>query len=84
VAAFVEEHDLEWFDPVGVNGFVTVPDGFDGGREFCRTVVEEASVVLAPGGLFGFPGYFRIGFGLPTEELTEGLERVGRVIGRHA
>ncbi|MFT4889199.1 MAG: aspartate/methionine/tyrosine aminotransferase [Halobacteriales archaeon] len=84
VGAFVDEYDLEWYDPVGVNGFVTVPDGFDGGREFCRTVVEEESVVLAPGGLFGFPGYFRIGFGLPTKELTEGLERVGRVIDRHA
>jgi aspartate/methionine/tyrosine aminotransferase len=83
VAAFLEEHDLEWYDPVGVNGFVTVPDGFDGAREFCRVVVEEESVVLAPGGVFGFPEYFRIGFGLPTEELTEGLERVGRVIDRH-
>jgi aspartate/methionine/tyrosine aminotransferase len=84
VEEFLDEHDLEWFDPVGVNGFVTVPDGFDGAREFCRVVVEEESVVLAPGGLFGFPEYFRIGFGLPTEQLTDGLERVGRVIDRHA
>ena len=80
VREFVDDHGLEWYDPVGVNGFVTVPDGFDNGTEFCRTVVEEESVVLAPGDLFGFPGYFRIGFGLPTEELEEGLERVGRVI----
>ncbi|MFP8956018.1 aminotransferase class I/II-fold pyridoxal phosphate-dependent enzyme [Natrialbaceae archaeon A-CW3] len=80
VREFVHDHGLEWYDPVGVNGFVTVPDGFDNGTEFCRTVVEEESVVLAPGDLFGFPGYFRIGFGLPTEELEEGLERVGRVI----
>ncbi|MFC4248139.1 aminotransferase class I/II-fold pyridoxal phosphate-dependent enzyme [Natribaculum luteum] len=80
VRAFLEEHDLEWYDPVGVNGFVTVPEGFENGREFCRTVVEEESVVLAPGDLFGYPGYFRIGFGLPTDELEVGLERVGRVI----
>jgi aspartate/methionine/tyrosine aminotransferase len=84
VEAFLAEHGLEWDDPVGVNGFVTVPDGFDGAREFCRVVVEKESVVLAPGGLFDFPGYFRIGFGLPTEELTEGLQRVGRVVDRHA
>jgi aspartate/methionine/tyrosine aminotransferase len=84
VEAFLEDHGLEWYDPVGVNGFVTVPDGFEDAREFCRVVVEEESVVLAPGGLFGFPGYFRIGFGLPTEELAEGLERVGRVLDRHA
>ncbi|WP_255192559.1 aminotransferase class I/II-fold pyridoxal phosphate-dependent enzyme [Natronobeatus ordinarius] len=81
VETFLEEHDLEWHDPVGVNGFVTVPEGFENGREFCRTVVEEASVVLAPGECFGHPDYFRIGFGLPTDELEEGLERVGRVLG---
>ncbi|WP_313693966.1 aminotransferase class I/II-fold pyridoxal phosphate-dependent enzyme [Halorarum halobium] len=80
VAAWLDEHGLDWHDPVGVNGFVTVPDGFDGSREFCRTVVEDASVVLAPGDVFGHDDYFRIGFGLPTDELEDGLARVGRVL----
>ncbi|QLG27844.1 aminotransferase class I/II-fold pyridoxal phosphate-dependent enzyme [Halorarum halophilum] len=80
VADWLDEHGLDWYDPVGVNGFVTVPDGYDGSREFCRTVVEEASVVLAPGDVFGHDDYFRIGFGLPTDELEDGLERVGHVI----
>ena len=80
VRAFVDEYGLDWHDPVGVNGFVTIPDGFADGTEFCRSVVEEESVVLAPGKFFGYEGYFRIGFGLPSEELEEGLERVGRVI----
>ena len=80
VRTFLDTYDLEWYDPVGVNGFVTVPEGFDTGTDFCRTVVEEGSVVLAPGDLFGHPNYFRIGFGLPTAELEEGLERVGRVL----
>ncbi|WP_050032614.1 aminotransferase class I/II-fold pyridoxal phosphate-dependent enzyme [Halorubrum halophilum] len=80
VADWLDRHGLDWYDPVGVNGFVTVPDGFDDGEAFCRAVVEAESVVLAPGGLFGFPGRFRIGFGLPTEELEEGLDRVNRVI----
>ncbi|OYR38410.1 aminotransferase [Halorubrum sp. Ib24] len=80
VAEWLDRHGLDWYDPVGVNGFVTVPDGFDDAESFCRTVVETESVVLAPGGLFGFPDRFRIGFGLPTSELEEGLERVGRVI----
>ena len=81
VADFLDDRGLEWYDPVGVNGLVTVPDGFENGKDFCRTVVEEASVVLAPGEYFGRPEYFRIGFGLPTDELEEGLARVGRVIG---
>ncbi len=82
VGDWVEEHGLEWYEPVGVNGFVTVPDGFDGSEQFCRRVVEEASVVLAPGAVFGYDDYFRIGFGLSTEELREGLDRVSRVLNR--
>ncbi|MCL7416257.1 MAG: aminotransferase class I/II-fold pyridoxal phosphate-dependent enzyme [Halalkalicoccus sp.] len=83
VAEWIDEHGLSWHDPVGVNGFVDVPDGFDDGKSFCRAVVEEESVVLAPGEFFGFEERFRIGFGLETEALTEGLDRVGRVIKGH-
>ena len=84
VGTWVDEHDLDWHDPVGVNAFVTVPEGFADAEAFCRTVVEEASIVLAPGTLFGFPNRFRIGFGLPTEELEDGLDRVSRVIEAHS
>lgn len=80
VAQFVDEYELDWFEPVGVNAFPTVPDRFSDSRAFCRTVVEEESVVLAPGDVFGFDDRFRIGFGLPTDELEEGLARVSRVI----
>ncbi|MUW15731.1 aminotransferase class I/II-fold pyridoxal phosphate-dependent enzyme [Halorubrum sp. CBA1125] len=80
VADWVDRHGLDWHDPVGVNGFMTVPDGFADAESFCRTVIETESVVLAPGGLFGFSDRFRIGFGLPTAELESGLERVDRVI----
>ncbi len=80
VQAFVDRHSLDWLDPVGVNGFPTVPAGFDDGRAFCSAVVESASVVLAPGDVFGWPDRFRIGFGLPTAELEAGLDRVDQVI----
>ncbi|MFB6069836.1 MAG: aminotransferase class I/II-fold pyridoxal phosphate-dependent enzyme [Halanaeroarchaeum sp.] len=84
VREFLAEHDLDWYDPVGVNGFVTVPTGFEGSRDFCRRFVEEESVVLAPGEVFGFDDYFRIGFGLPTAALEEGLSRLDRFLSRHA
>ncbi|ESP87408.1 aminotransferase class I/II-fold pyridoxal phosphate-dependent enzyme [Candidatus Halobonum tyrrellensis] len=80
VAEWVDSHGLDWHDPVGVNAFVTVPEGFDGSREFCRTVVEEASVVLAPGAAFGHDDYFRLGFGHETADLEEGLARVGDLL----
>ncbi len=82
--AFVERHGLSWFDPVGVNGFVTVPEGFAGGESFCRRLVEEEGVVLAPGEAFGHPDRFRIGFGLPADELEAGLARVDDFLARHA
>ena len=80
VAEFVEQYDLDWFEPTGVNAFPTVPVGFESGKEFCRTLFEAESVVLAPGEVFGYPDRFRIGFGLHTEELEAGLERIGRHI----
>ena len=80
VAAFVDRYDLDWYEPTGVNGFPTVPDCFADGEEFCRSLYEAESVVLAPGTVFGYPNRFRIGFGLPTDALEEGLERVGRHI----
>lgn len=84
VRSFIDEYGLDWYDPVGVNGFVTITDGFPDAETFCRRFVEEESVVLAPGHLFGYDQYFRIGFGLPTEELEEGLDRLGRFIDHHA
>ncbi len=83
VSEWIDRVGLDWHEPVGVNGFVTVPEGFADAEAFCRTVVEEESVVLAPGNLFGFPDRFRVGFGLPTEELNEALARVRRVIRNH-
>ncbi|MFW5946374.1 MAG: aminotransferase class I/II-fold pyridoxal phosphate-dependent enzyme [Candidatus Natronoplasma sp.] len=80
VQKFIDKHDLDWYKPVGVNGFVTIPEGFEGSVDFCRGLVEDQSVVLAPGKLFGFDGYFRIGFGLETYKLKEGLSRVDEYI----
>lgn len=80
VAAFIDRYELGWSEPVGVNAFVQVPSHFDSGRAFCRQVVDEVSVVLAPGEAFGVSGYVRLGFGLETNRLREGLNRVGQVI----
>lgn len=83
VAAFLDRHGLEWYEPTGVNGFVTVPDGFPSGQSFCEAVVRETNVVLAPGDAFGVPDRFRIGFGLPTDKLEEGLARLDEFLDRH-
>jgi aspartate/methionine/tyrosine aminotransferase len=85
VADFLDDRGLGWSAPdCGVNAFVEIPDGFAGGRSFCRNLVEAESVVLAPGEAFGRPGYFRIGFGLARDELDEGLARLDSFLDRHA
>ncbi|MFB6269819.1 MAG: aminotransferase class I/II-fold pyridoxal phosphate-dependent enzyme [Halobacterium sp.] len=84
-AEWAERHGIPWPDPVGCNVFLAVPEGFSDSREFCRTVVEDAGVVLAPGDCFSTGGEsyddrFRLGFGLPTDELREGLARIDDVL----
>lgn len=81
--ALLQTHGLDWYDPVGVNGFVTVPDGFASGRSFCERLLQEESVVLAPGDAFGVPDRFRIGFGLERPALAEGLSRLDSFLSRH-
>ena len=81
VQSFLDEYGLEWHSPTGVNGFVRLPDGSDS-QDFCRRLVEEESVVLAPGAVFGVEGYARVGFGCPRSTLEEGLARVGRFLER--
>lgn len=84
VATFLDDHGLTWYEPTGVVGFPTVPDGFATGRSFCESVVRATSVVLAPGDAFGVPDRFRIGFGLPTDDLAEALSRLDDFLDRHA
>ena len=84
VRGFCDRHGLDRLEPVAVNVFPTVPDGFEDGEAFCRAVVEEASVVLAPGELFGHSDRFRLGFGLETADLQEGLDRIERVVAGRA
>ena len=81
VESLLADHDLDWHRPTGVNGFVRLPDGTDS-RAFCRDLVEEESVVLAPGAVFDVEGYVRIGFGCEPDVLEEGLDRVGRFLAR--
>jgi aspartate/methionine/tyrosine aminotransferase len=73
---------LPWYEGVGVNVFCGLPDGFESAREFCEALLAEESVLLAPGETFGHPDRFRLGFGLSTDELEEGLSRIRSFLAR--
>jgi LL-diaminopimelate aminotransferase len=58
-----------------------VPEGFASSAEYCEHVLEEAAVVLSPGGAYGpsGEGFFRISLTTPDERLVEAVERLGKL-----
>jgi LL-diaminopimelate aminotransferase len=58
-----------------------VPEGFDSSSAYCEHVLEEAAVVLSPGGAYGpsGEGFFRISLTTPDQRLLEAVERLGKL-----
>ena len=56
-----------------------VPAGFANAAAYCEHVLEEAAVVISPGGAYGpnGEGFFRISLTTPDDRLTEAVERLG-------
>jgi LL-diaminopimelate aminotransferase len=55
-----------------------VPAGFQTAAAYCEHVLEEAGVVLSPGGAYGpnGEGFFRISLTTPDERLLEAVARL--------
>lgn len=51
--------------------------------DFCRTVLDEAKVLLMPAEVFGREHGFRITFAREPDTLRAGLDRIDRVLGNH-
>ncbi len=58
-----------------------VPPGFENAAAYCEHVLEEAAVVISPGGAYGpnGEGFFRISLTTPDDRLTEAVARLGRL-----
>jgi LL-diaminopimelate aminotransferase len=58
-----------------------VPAGFDSAAAYCEHVLEQAAVVVSPGGAYGpnGEGFFRISLTTPDDRLLEAVERLGRL-----
>ncbi|MEG6616227.1 aminotransferase class I/II-fold pyridoxal phosphate-dependent enzyme [Peptococcaceae bacterium 1198_IL3148] len=79
---FCQQHPgvFTWIPPRG--GFSAFPKvelrvNID---DFCRRLVEEYSVLLMPGSVFGYDNHIRIGFGQREQEFKAGLELLGKFI----
>ena len=58
-----------------------VPAGFDNAAAYCEHVLEEAAVVISPGGAYGpsGEGWFRISLTTPDARLVEAVQRLGQL-----
>ncbi len=58
-----------------------VPAGFENAGAYCEHVLEEAAVVISPGGAYGpnGEGFFRISLTTPEDRLVEAVERLSRL-----
>jgi LL-diaminopimelate aminotransferase len=55
-----------------------IPEGFESAAAYCEHVLEEAAVVISPGGAYGpnGEGFFRISLTTPDDRLVEAVERI--------
>jgi aspartate/methionine/tyrosine aminotransferase len=58
----------------GPMAFLEVPGAFD--DSLWPWLAETRGLLLIPGGIYGVPGWTRIGFGGDTKKLTTGLDRL--------
>jgi LL-diaminopimelate aminotransferase len=58
-----------------------VPAGFASAAEYCEHVLEQAAVVISPGGAYGpnGEGFFRISLTTPDDRLLEAVDRLSRL-----
>jgi LL-diaminopimelate aminotransferase len=58
-----------------------VPEGFADAASYCEHVLEQAAVVISPGGAYGphGEGFFRISLTTPDERLLEAVQRISRL-----
>jgi aspartate aminotransferase len=56
-------------------------DGVPTSLELSRRLLEEARVAVVPGEGFAAPGYVRISFARPVDELTDGAQRIATFLG---
>lgn len=78
--SFFEKYDelFSWYKPnAGPVAFVKMHFDNDD-MAFCEQVLKQQGVLLLPGGIYDYPGYFRIGFG--RIKMPEALEQFEKFV----
>jgi aspartate/methionine/tyrosine aminotransferase len=77
VERFIQEHPrLSWVKPDGgIIAWVRLNDA-DDATPFIRLLHDKYSTAIIPGSHFGVSNGFRLGFGIASTDLAEGLRRM--------
>lgn len=75
---------VEWVPPKG--GVIAFPrlSHVADVEDFCHRLTREHGVLLVPGSCFNASQHVRLGFGGPTNEFREGIERFSCLLKRHS
>jgi LL-diaminopimelate aminotransferase len=82
VCGALAEAGVEVTPPKGtIYVWAPVPAGYDSAAAYCEHVLEEAAVVISPGGAYGRSGegFFRISLTTPDDRLIEAVARLRRL-----
>ncbi len=82
VCAALAEAGVDVTPPKGtIYVWAPVPAGFANAAEYCEHVLEQAAVVISPGGAYGphGEGFFRISLTCPDDRLLEAVQRLSRL-----
>ena len=83
VKNFVEgEEKLSWVEPdPGLICFPRIETGLDG-DQFIQHLLGEYDTVVVPGRFFEEPRHFRLGYGIPSQLLSRGLDNIREALRR--
>ena len=79
VCAALTEAGVNVTPPKGtIYVWAPIPPGFESSAAYCEFVLEQAAVVISPGGAYGRSGegFFRISLTTPDDRLLEAVERI--------
>jgi len=82
VCAALAQAGVEITPPRGtIYVWAPVPAGFASAAEYCEHVLEQAAVVISPGGAYGpnGEGFFRISLTTPDDRLLEAVDRLSEL-----
>jgi LL-diaminopimelate aminotransferase len=82
VCAALSEAGVQVTPPRGtIYVWAPIPAGFESSAAYCEHVLDEAAVVISPGGAYGpsGEGFFRISLTTPDELLVDAVQRLQRL-----